>query len=136
MEQTDGNSKIKPILYGVSICPKCHDGLPYKKRSEDQRKCRYRGCATVYLVSPATHLNWMSMDEYNEKEYWKEGPFFSDKVKNEPELEPIRVTHFDCHAIGDDYSWMPRHYKKEGTFIQCPKCKQHFKVRYPDDIRP
>ena len=136
MELNERNTKIKSISFGFSICPHCHDSLPYNKATENTRKCKYKGCGSGYFVNPSTGTNWMSVKEYTEKEYWKEGPFWSERKKDEPELEPLRVTHFDCAAIGDDYSWMPRHFKKEGTFIQCPKCKQHFKLRYPDDLRP
>ena len=73
---SDRSIRIQPTLFGVSICPNCHDALPYKGRIEDTRKCKYRRCGTGYFVVPTERKNWMSMDEYNEKEYWKEGPYW------------------------------------------------------------
>lgn len=78
MEAFERSTKLKSIPFGVSVCPSCHDAQPYNKYVEDTRKCRYRACGTVYFIVPRQNKNWMSVEEYNKKEYWKEGPFWSE----------------------------------------------------------
>lgn len=104
MESTEKRMNITPNLFGFSICPVCHDSLPYNGRVEATRKCKYRKCGTGYFVVPTEHKNWMSVEEYNEKQFWQEGPMFQaqlvTKDLNKIKLERITDNLIECLNSG------------------------------------
>ena len=58
-----------------------------------------------------------------------------DKGVEESGREPLPLHHENCPKVGNglSWTWTPRKYVPEGTWVTCSKCKKGFKVHYSEE---
>ena len=58
-----------------------------------------------------------------------------DKGVEQSGSEPLPLHHENCPKVGNglSWTWTPRKYVPEGTWVTCSKCKKGFKVHYSEE---